>query len=183
MYWPITLCNYELVKSMLTPLANVSGLFMALVKEIVLLCCTIPSQRRRQLQTLCPKVLALPIRGRLHDDTCRFHVHPTIWGMLRIMCQTVQTSQDRSITNTLISLTVWTLIIILGLYVVAHCYWSYIYIYIYFFFFSYVFNSSSLFMSISKLIWININIMDMKRHMLHCLLVSMLVGKKNEWDS
>lgn len=98
---------------------NTSGkclrrLFMAPVKEIVLLCCTIPSQRRRQLQTLCPKVLALPIRGRLHDDACRFHVHPTIWGMLLIMYQTVQTSQDRSITNTLITLTAWTLMIFLG---------------------------------------------------------------------
>lgn len=83
---------------------NTSGkclrrLFMALVKEIVLLCCTILSQRRRQLQTLCPKVLALPIRGRLHDDACRFHVHPTIWGMLLIMYQTVQTSQDSTRKN------------------------------------------------------------------------------------
>jgi hypothetical protein len=41
-----------------------------------------------------------------------------------------------------------------------------------------IINNSSLFMSMSNLISININIMDMKRHMLICLLISMLVGKE-----
>jgi len=38
-------------------------------------------------------------------------------------------------------------------------------------------NNSSLFISMSNLS-ININIMDMKKHMLICLFVSMLVGKE-----
>ncbi len=143
-----------------------------------MLCCTIPSQRRRQLQTLCPKVLALPIRGRLHDDdACRFHFHPTIWGMLLIMYQTVQTSQHRSTTNTLFTLTVWTLIIILGLYVVAHCYWLKIYFFLLLFLcFDMVFNSSSLFMLISKLIWININIMGHEKAHVKTLAFGIHVG-------
>ncbi len=45
------------------------------------------------------------------------------------------------------------------------------------------FNSSSLFMSISKLIWININITDTKRHILICFFISMLMGKRKEWGS
>jgi hypothetical protein len=43
-------------------------------------------------------------------------------------------------------------------------------------------NSSSLFMSMSKLIGININIMDMKRHMLICLFISMLANREMECD-
>jgi hypothetical protein len=39
-------------------------------------------------------------------------------------------------------------------------------------------NNSSLFMSISNLIWININIMDMKKHTLIFLFISMLVGRE-----
>jgi hypothetical protein len=39
-----------------------------------------------------------------------------------------------------------------------------------------IINNSSLFMSMSNLILININIMDMKRHMLICLFISMLMG-------
>ncbi len=37
-------------------------------------------------------------------------------------------------------------------------------------------NNSSLFMSMSNVISINVNIMDMKMHMLICLLISMLVS-------
>jgi hypothetical protein len=44
-------------------------------------------------------------------------------------------------------------------------------------------NSSSLFMSLSNLIWINVNIIDMKIHMLICLFISMLVGREKEWGS
>jgi hypothetical protein len=49
--------------------------------------------------------------------------------------------------------------------------------------FSYGFNNSSLFMSMSNLISININIMDMKRHMLICHFISMLVNKEKKWNS
>jgi hypothetical protein len=42
--------------------------------------------------------------------------------------------------------------------------------------------SSSLLMSMSNLIWVNINIMDIKKHMLISLFISMLVGKEKEWD-
>jgi hypothetical protein len=38
-------------------------------------------------------------------------------------------------------------------------------------------------MSKSTLILININIMDMKTHMLICLFISMLVGKESVWNS
>jgi len=41
-------------------------------------------------------------------------------------------------------------------------------------------NNSSLFMSMSNLILININIKDMKRHMLISLFISMLVDKKKD---
>ncbi len=41
-----------------------------------------------------------------------------------------------------------------------------------------IINNSSLFMSMSNLISININIMNMKRHMLICFLIFMLVGKE-----
>jgi hypothetical protein len=47
--------------------------------------------------------------------------------------------------------------------------------------FSYGSNGSSLFMSMSNLVWININILDMKRHMLISLFISMLVGREEEW--
>jgi len=44
-------------------------------------------------------------------------------------------------------------------------------------------NNSSLFMSMLNLIWININIMDMKRHMLICLFVFHIhVGEKRKKD-
>jgi hypothetical protein len=39
-------------------------------------------------------------------------------------------------------------------------------------------DNSSLFMSMLNLISININMMDMERHMLICLFISMLVGKE-----
>jgi len=42
-----------------------------------------------------------------------------------------------------------------------------------------IINNSSLFMSISNLISINMNTMDMKRHILICLFISMLVDKEN----
>jgi hypothetical protein len=41
-----------------------------------------------------------------------------------------------------------------------------------------IINNLLLFMSMSNLILININIMDMKRHMLICLFISMLVAKE-----
>jgi hypothetical protein len=41
-----------------------------------------------------------------------------------------------------------------------------------------IINNSSLFMSMSNLISININIMNMKRHMLICFFIFMLVGKE-----
>jgi hypothetical protein len=41
-------------------------------------------------------------------------------------------------------------------------------------------NNSSLFMSMSNVISINVNIMDMKMHMLICLLISMLVSIKRD---
>jgi hypothetical protein len=43
------------------------------------------------------------------------------------------------------------------------------------------FNSLSLFMSMSNLIWININIIDMKRHMLMYVFVSMWEIREKEW--
>jgi hypothetical protein len=46
-----------------------------------------------------------------------------------------------------------------------------------------VFNNSLLFMSISNLIPININIMDVKRHKLICIFISMLVGKEKKWGN
>jgi hypothetical protein len=36
-------------------------------------------------------------------------------------------------------------------------------------------------MSTSNLIWFNINYMDMKRHMLMCFFIFMLVSRENEW--
>ncbi len=42
-----------------------------------------------------------------------------------------------------------------------------------------IINYSSLFMSMSNFILININIMDMKRHMLICFFISILVGKES----
>ncbi len=45
-------------------------------------------------------------------------------------------------------------------------------------FFNMIINNSSLFMLIPNLISININIMDMKRHILICVFISML--KANE---
>ncbi len=47
-----------------------------------------------------------------------------------------------------------------------------------FYCFHIVFNSSSLFMSMSNLIWININIMNVKIHTLIFLFISMLVGRE-----
>jgi hypothetical protein len=41
-----------------------------------------------------------------------------------------------------------------------------------------IINNSPLFTSMSNLILININIMDMKRHMLICLFIFMLVGNE-----
>jgi hypothetical protein len=41
-----------------------------------------------------------------------------------------------------------------------------------------IIDNSSLFMSMSNLISININMMDMERHMLIDLFISMLVGKE-----
>jgi hypothetical protein len=41
-----------------------------------------------------------------------------------------------------------------------------------------IINNSSLFMSMLNLISININIMNMKRHMLICFFIFMLVGKE-----
>jgi hypothetical protein len=35
----------------------------------------------------------------------------------------------------------------------------------------------------SFVIWININIMDMKIYMLICFYISMLVGRENEWSN
>jgi len=43
--------------------------------------------------------------------------------------------------------------------------------------------SSSLFMSMSDLHWININIMNMKRHMLICLFIFMLLSMEKNWDN
>jgi hypothetical protein len=43
-----------------------------------------------------------------------------------------------------------------------------------------IINNSSLFMSMLNLISINIHIMGMKRYMLICFVVSMLVGKKRD---
>jgi hypothetical protein len=43
-----------------------------------------------------------------------------------------------------------------------------------------IINNPSLFMSMSNLISININIMDMKRHMLIYLFISMLVAKESD---
>ncbi len=40
-----------------------------------------------------------------------------------------------------------------------------------------------IFMSMSNLIEINIHFMDMKRHMLICFFISMLVDRKNHWSS
>ncbi len=65
-------------------------------------------------------------------------------------------------------------IYLLGLYNITHYWW----------WFSFllcshiIINNSSLFMSMLNLISININIMDMKMHMLICLFISMLVGKE-----
>jgi len=42
-----------------------------------------------------------------------------------------------------------------------------------------IMENSSLFMSMSILILINIDIMNMKNHILICLFISMLVGKEN----
>jgi hypothetical protein len=41
-----------------------------------------------------------------------------------------------------------------------------------------IIDNSSLFMSMSNLISSNINMMDMERHMLICLYISMLMGKE-----
>ncbi len=41
-----------------------------------------------------------------------------------------------------------------------------------------IINNSSLFLSMSNLISININNMDMKKHMLICLFIFMLLGKE-----
>jgi hypothetical protein len=38
-------------------------------------------------------------------------------------------------------------------------------------------------MSMLNSIWININIMDMKRHILICILISMLVNREKDWGS
>jgi hypothetical protein len=43
-----------------------------------------------------------------------------------------------------------------------------------------VFNGSLLFMFVSNLILTNINIMDVKKHMLICYFIFMLVGKEKE---
>jgi hypothetical protein len=43
-----------------------------------------------------------------------------------------------------------------------------------------VFNGLLLFMFMSNLILTNINIMDMKKHMLICLFIFMLVGEEKE---
>jgi hypothetical protein len=47
---------------------------------------------------------------------------------------------------------------------------------------SVAYDSSLLFMSMSKLIGININIMDIKRHLWICLFILMLVNREMEWD-
>jgi len=49
------------------------------------------------------------------------------------------------------------------------------------FFFLMVFSNSLLFISMLKLILINIHFMDMKRCMLICFLIAMLVDKEKEW--
>jgi hypothetical protein len=41
-----------------------------------------------------------------------------------------------------------------------------------------IINNSSLFISMSNLISININIMDLRKHMLICLFIFMLEGKE-----
>jgi hypothetical protein len=46
-----------------------------------------------------------------------------------------------------------------------------------------VFNNSSLFITMSNLIWINITIMDMKRRMLIYILTSMLISKEKKWNN
>jgi hypothetical protein len=43
-----------------------------------------------------------------------------------------------------------------------------------------IISYSSLFMSMSNLIVININIMDIKMHRLICLFISMLLGKEKD---
>jgi intracellular septation protein A len=75
--------------------------------------------------------------------------------------------------NFIISLCHRTLYIKFGL-PVAMCYqWESTYFFLMFF------NNSSLFKSMSNLIWTNINIMDLKKYMLICLFISMLMyGKK-----
>jgi hypothetical protein len=63
----------------------------------------------------------------------------------------------------------------LGLQVVVHYQWQFSFLLC----FHIIINNSSLFMSMSNFLLININIMDMKRHMLVCFFISMLVGKEN----
>jgi hypothetical protein len=46
-----------------------------------------------------------------------------------------------------------------------------------------IFNNSSSFMSMSNLIQINIHFMEMKRHMLICFLICILMDREKEWDS
>jgi hypothetical protein len=46
-----------------------------------------------------------------------------------------------------------------------------------------LFSNSLLFMSMSNLILINILFMDMRRHMLISLFISMLMDREKEWDS
>jgi hypothetical protein len=47
----------------------------------------------------------------------------------------------------------------------------------------YFFLCFHIFISISNLIQMNTHFMDMKRHMLICFFIFMLVHNKNKWDS
>jgi hypothetical protein len=63
----------------------------------------------------------------------------------------------------------------LGLHVAMHYQWRFSFLLCS----HMIINYSSLFMSMSNFLLININIMDTKRHMLICFFISMLVGKEN----
>jgi hypothetical protein len=114
------------------------------------------TKKATKLQTLCPKVLALSIRGRLHDDACRFSCssHNLRNAPDHVSnCTDITRQVNNKYPNYLYSLDTnnytWALCCCTLLLMI------YIYIYINFLLlflcFRMVFNSS-LFMSISKLI-------------------------------
>jgi hypothetical protein len=71
------------------------------------------------------------------------------------------------------------------LYVATHYQWPPIILFYFILFlcFHMVFNNSSLFMSMSNLIYINIHFMDMKRRKLIGFFIFMLVEREKDWST